>query len=160
MNNPETNTAAIPAMDSGRLSFFFCVFLSLVLANKRSSLIRVFIRSTNQTKHAVPPGQLQQVGQRLSRMDEFITGAVRFRAFDREIDHQGPAYDVGPRYKSPIAAVQTVVTVVAHHEVMVRGNYQFTAGYIPCQFVTPVAVNLARVALLVGKVVTISVRHP
>jgi hypothetical protein len=37
MNNPETSTAAIPAMDSERLSFGFSAFFSLVLANKRPS---------------------------------------------------------------------------------------------------------------------------
>src|SRR5262249_45082727 len=42
MNKPDTRTAAIPAMDSERLSFFFSGFLSLLLANKLVFLLRVF----------------------------------------------------------------------------------------------------------------------
>src|ERR1041385_8721492 len=93
-------------------------------------------------------------------MDEFITGASRFRAFHREIDHQGPAHDVGPRYKSPVAAVKTILAIIAHHEVVLRGNHQFAIAHIIRQLVAPAPVNLPRVALLVGKVVAVAIGYP
>src|ERR1700740_2429567 len=93
-------------------------------------------------------------------MDEFITRAARFGAFHREIDHQGPAHDVGPRYKSPVAAVKAVLAIIAHHEVVLGGHHQFTIAHIIRQFVAPAAVNLPRVALLVGKVIAVSIGYP
>ena len=41
MNNPDTSTEAIPAIDSGRLSFFFSGFFSLLLSNKRGFLLEM-----------------------------------------------------------------------------------------------------------------------
>src|SRR5438270_5880629 len=93
-------------------------------------------------------------------MNEFITGTSTFRASDREIDHQGPAYDVGPRYKSPIAAVQAIVAIVAHYKIMVWRHDEFAAVHVIRQLITPMAVDVPRIAALVGKVVAISIRHP
>src|SRR4029077_603118 len=93
-------------------------------------------------------------------MDEVITRAAWFGAFDREIDHQGSAHDVGPRYKSPVAAVKDVLAIITHHEVMLRGHHQLPLAHIIRQFVAPAPVNLPRVALLVGKIVAVSIGDP
>src|SRR5580765_872206 len=93
-------------------------------------------------------------------MNEFITGAPWFRASNREIYHQGPAHDVGPGYKPPIAAVQAIVTIVAHHKIMVRWHHQLAAIHVIREFISPVAINVPGIATLVGKVVTVSIGHP
>src|SRR5580765_846709 len=90
-------------------------------------------------------------------MHEFITGALPFGAFDGEINHQGPANDVGPRDKSPITAVQAVITIITHYKVVISRHYQFAVVYMVKNFTTPMAVNFTRIASLVGKIIAISI---
>src|SRR5258708_40067116 len=93
-------------------------------------------------------------------MNEFVRGAPGFRGWKREIDHQGPAHDVGPGDKSPIAAVQAVVTIVAHHKIMVRWHHQLAAIHVIREFISPVAVHVPGIAAQIGEIITISIRHP
>src|ERR1700682_1429667 len=56
-----------------------------------------------------------------------LLGVLRFRDFQRPKYKQRSAYNVGARNKSPKTAIQTAVAVVAHSEIVVRGNYEVTA---------------------------------
>src|SRR5579859_2985439 len=93
-------------------------------------------------------------------MNEFITGASGFGASNREIDHQGPAHNVGPGYKPPVTAVQTIVTIVAHHKIVVRRHHQLAAIYVVCKFIPPMAVNVPGIAAQTREVIAISIWYP
>ena len=46
------------------------------------------------------------------------------RGLERPVIEQRPAHDVRPGHKAPVARVEAVVPVVAHHEVLARRNHQ------------------------------------
>src|SRR5580692_11839124 len=46
------------------------------------------------------------------------------RCFERPVIEQGPADDIRSGYKAPVARVQAVVPVIAHHEEHARRNYE------------------------------------
>src|SRR5262249_15214813 len=48
------------------------------------------------------------------------------------VDHQGPTLDVVSREESPVAAVLGVVTVVAHHKILIGGNRH---GPVPLAYI-------------------------
>src|SRR5689334_2433887 len=90
-------------------------------------------------------------------MHEFTTGTLLFGTFDGEINHQGPANDVGPWDKPPIAAVQAVITIIAHYKIVISRHYQFAIVDMAKNFAAPTAVNVAGIAGLVGKIIAISI---
>src|SRR5262249_36352661 len=96
----------------------------------------------------------------LSRMQQFIIGAARFRSFDGQIDNQGSSNDVGPWYKAPVTAVLAVVAVVTHYEILIPGNDHVAFADVTLQFVAPAPLQPARISHIGGEIVTITVRRP
>src|SRR5690349_287977 len=80
MNSPATNTEAMLAIVSANVSLRFAGFFCfLALACKRAFPDQSF-GLQHATEDAVPPGQMKEMGQHLSGIDQFTiaSGADRF----------------------------------------------------------------------------------
>src|SRR5947209_14061366 len=93
-------------------------------------------------------------------MQKFITRAAISRPCDREINNQRSAYDVGPRYKAPVTAIQALVAIVTQHKVLPLRDHHFSLHNVVLQLITPAPVGIARIRLLGREVVAVALRHP
>src|SRR5579875_1326092 len=77
--------------------------------------------SMNDVESAFPPRIWKEMHQNVAEPRELVTDSclftLSFSGLDRPIVEQRTANHVGARHEAPIARVQAVVPVVAHHEV-------------------------------------------
>src|SRR5438105_3585933 len=102
----------------------------------------------------VPARQLQYVHQHIPETIEFIT-ACRGRCLvvQRPVNEPRPSYDILRRHKSPVAAVETVLAVVAQNEVISRRHHQLSTLQPRMHLSPPLRLHFHRDAAIGGKIV-------
>src|SRR5215467_7944455 len=155
MNSPTTSTEAIPAIDSGKVSLgrSGLSFLSEFLFNKGKMYV-LELKSVHQVEHPAPARFIKKMHDHVEEKAYSFSGLFAFvlvaGGIERPVDEQRTAHDVFPGYKSPVAAVQANVTVVAHAEEAVRRHQQFAIAQVGPHLHRPFGV--CAVVLAVGKI--------
>src|SRR5690242_7781675 len=131
MKRPVTSTPASEARNSTVVSRGFSSsslsfsFFFTRLPRRRSLL--------HKSESPVPAGDLQDMAQCIQEPVKFITGSKlrteRIRIANRPIDHQRTADNVLPRHEPPIAAVQAVIAIVSHNEVITLWDDELVVYY-------------------------------
>src|ERR1700744_2152053 len=84
--------------------------------------------STNNMESEFPARVREEMQQNVAEPREFVTESCLFKlpicGLERPIVEERPANDVGAWHEAPVARVQAVVPVIAHHEVHVGWNHQ------------------------------------
>src|SRR5580698_8407229 len=87
-----------------------------------------FAGSTNQVQRPLPPRIAHKVQHYVPHPRQAVANSclliLVFRCLERPVIKQRPVYDVLSWHKTPVARIQAVVPVVAHHEIVPRRNYQ------------------------------------
>src|SRR5262249_18939298 len=130
INSPPTNTDANPEIVSGRVSFSFCFFSFLVsvavLANVCSSF--VVFKLLHPMKHSAPAGFVKDVNDHVQPARAAFTPRrplhLAGSRLKRPINEHWPANDVFSGDKAPIPAVQALLAIIAHAEVITFGYHQ------------------------------------
>ena len=84
--------------------------------------------STNNVESAFPARVWEEMHQNVADPREFVTESCLFKlsicGLERPIVEERAAHYVGARHEAPVARVQAVVPVVAHHEIHAGWNHQ------------------------------------
>src|SRR5580700_5074157 len=82
--------------------------------------------SVDLAQHSMPPRPAGKMNQRLfdpaGGAQEASIAVISGRGFDRPIDHRRSAHDRVTVDKAPVAAIPTVISVIAHREITICGN--------------------------------------
>src|ERR1700730_5847368 len=91
---------------------------------------RLQVESVDLAQHSMPPRPAGKRDQGLfdpaDGAEEATIAVISGRGFDRPIDHRRPAHDCVPHTKTPVAAIPAVISIIAHREILVRGNDELT----------------------------------
>src|SRR5258706_796660 len=97
----------------------------MALRDSRSS--GPFPRLSHQTKGPAPSGLRQKIQKEIRELlhaiDKRIAQVLIGRCVIRPVDDQRPADNVLSWNKSPVAAVGTVIAIVAHCKIVAQWNY-------------------------------------
>ena len=87
---------------------------------------------------------------------EAAVGIILRGGLDRPINQDGTAHDGVAVHESPVAAIQTAVTIIAEHEIMIRGNDEFAILDVIENPIGPFAArrDFDEVAIGRGKIIT------
>ena len=84
--------------------------------------------SMNNVESAFPTRILEEMHQNVAHPRELVTESCLFKlsicGLERPIVEERPANYVGAWHEAPVARVQAVVPVIAHHEVHAGWNHQ------------------------------------
>src|SRR5260370_20090125 len=108
------------------------VLSSVVKVLARSSFILwASSTSSHDAENAFPPGQMKEVGKRLSRTKEFIIGRAGLvaPAAHREVDHQRSTQDIVPGDEAPVAAVRALIAIIAQQKILAGRDHQFALSH-------------------------------
>src|SRR5580658_4419277 len=90
--------------------------------------------STNNVESAFPARVWEEMHKNVPDPRELVTESCLFKlpvcGLERPIVEKRPANDVGARHEAPVARVQAVVPVVAHHEIHAGWNHQVAVLHI------------------------------
>ena len=82
----------------------------------------------NNVESAFPSRILEEMHQNVAHPCELVTESCLFKlsicGLERPIVEERPANYVGAWHEAPVAGVQAVVPVIAHHEVHAGWNHQ------------------------------------
>src|SRR5215472_8888900 len=77
---------------------------------------------------AVPAGLAEEMHHHMAKPRDLVGDRgfliLVFGSLERPVVEQRPAYDVLARHKSPVAGIEAVVPVVAHHEKPARRHHE------------------------------------
>src|SRR5581483_916730 len=159
MNSPVTSTEASDARNSTVLSrgfscrsFFATVSFSFVSVRK---LI-------HQPERPVPSRNMEDVSEGINEVAELLsrgayTSLVVVSAANGPIYNQRSSNDVLTRHKSPIAAIKTLIPIVAHDEVLARAHDQLSVPDILLQVCKPAAFLALHDVILLRKIVAVNI---
>src|SRR5579859_646621 len=124
-----------------------------------------FSTSVHQVKQAVPARQAEEMQSGVNKRGDAVPNRLGLVTgllgnVKRPEDKQGPADDVLFGNKTPVAAVEAVIAVVAHGEVMVWRNDHIAILDAGLQDRYPLRSNAAVSAKIFGKVVSIWIGEP
>ena len=115
--------------------------------------------STDDVEQTAPAAEGEVSGGRCARVgNERVGGGqgeVGFRRAGGEVDHQRSADDEVARHEAPVAAVLTVIAVIAHDEVTAGGDGDLARLGEGAQANPPVWVDACVHAVEVGEVVAV-----
>src|ERR1700684_74754 len=107
----------------------------------------------NDAKRAAPPCKVHDGIERALLVSEFI---IRERAIlgsrrlvQREVNDEGQTHEIGAGNKTPVAAITTVIAVVAEHEICPGGNNDLAILDIVAHLDPPVRIH-SRVGVELG----------
>src|SRR4029077_7712544 len=79
---------------------------------------------------------------------ESIQPVIRGSCVDRPIDQKGTAHDRAAVHKAPVAAIKTVIAIVAHRKISVGWNDKFVPAHIFSQVMGPFRLSVRAVKLM------------
>src|SRR6202035_1276974 len=108
----------------------------------------------HRAQHAVPASPGGQVNQTVDNAADSagkrVVAVFLFRAENRPINYYRPAHDGFPVDKAPIAAIPTVVAIVAHGKVIAGGNQDLTIMSVAENLGGPFGLHIGEQLVVIG----------